>query len=99
MAATAIGCAESRVFEFTLGDSPDVHSIPIAAYLPFGFVKRVLPLGNTAFGIELIHEFCPELEDDPSVNLETVKAILDAWNSASDADGASAGESQASPGR
>ena len=90
--AISIERAEARMLEFTLGDSTDVHRIPLAAYLPYTFVKRMksMSMGDLAFAI--IDEFCPELSDDPSLDLATIKAIHDAWDEASRKDGADSGK-------
>ena len=44
------------------------------------------------FAMDMLHEFCPELEQDGGLTLETVRAIFKAWNEASRADGADLGE-------
>ena len=91
--AISIERAEARMFEFTIGDSPEVHRMPLAAYMPYGFVMRTMGgKASSRFAFEMLREFCPELEDDPDLNLETVTAIFDAWNDASRRDGADAGK-------
>ena len=85
--AVAIETCEPRLFEFTIGGGETVHSIPLAAYLPYGFMRRLLEEKDGER-----FEFCPELNDDESLSLGTVQAIFDAWNEASKADGADAGE-------
>ena len=90
--AISIERAEARMLEFTLGDSPDVHRIPLASCLPYPFIKRMrsMSAGDLAFAI--IDEFCPELAEDMALDLNTVKAIYDAWDKASREDGADAGK-------
>ena len=90
--AISIERAEARKLEFTLGDSPDVHSIPLASYLPYKFVKRMKSMSRGDLAFAIIDEFCPELEQDGGLTLETVRAIFKAWNEASRADGADLGE-------
>lgn len=91
--AVAIEACEPRLFEFTIGGGEAVHSIPLAAYLPYGFMRKLLEeKDGERFAFALLDEFCPELNDDESLSLGTVQAIFDAWNEASKADGADAGE-------
>ena len=90
--AISIERAEARMLEFTLGDSPEVHRIPLASYLPYPFVKRMKSMSMSDLAFAIIDEFCPELAEDPSVDLNTIKAIHDAWDKASREDGADAGK-------
>lgn len=90
--AISIERAETRIFEFTLGDSPDIHRIPLAACLPYSFVKRMKSMTLSDLAFALIDEFCPELAEDASLDLMTVKAIEDAWDKASREDGADSGK-------
>lgn len=90
--AVSIERAESRMFEFTLDGSPDVHRIPLAAYLPYPFVKRMKSMKLSDLAFALIDEFCPELSEDASLDLTTVRAIEDAWDKASREDGADSGK-------
>lgn len=91
--AISIERAQARLFEFTIGGGEAVHSIPLAAYLPYGFMRKLMEeKSGERFAFALLDEFCPELNDDESLTLGTVQAIFDAWNEASKADGADAGE-------
>ncbi|MBO7685586.1 MAG: hypothetical protein J6V72_04340, partial [Kiritimatiellae bacterium] len=69
--AISIERAETRIFEFTLGDSPDIHRIPLAAFLPYTFVKRMKSMSLSDLAFALIDEFCPELAEDASLDLMT----------------------------
>lgn len=93
MAAMMIEREEARNFEFTIEGSKKVHRIPLAAYLPFQFVKRMFTDDkDESFAIALLDEFCPELENDGKLTLGTIMAVYEAWQSASAEDGASPGE-------
>ena len=80
------------MFDFTIEGSEDVHSIPLAAFLPYPFVHAHIKDDGIMFAMDMLHEFCPELEQDGGLTLETVRAIFKAWNEASRADGADLGE-------
>ena len=93
MAAVVIERDESREFEFTIGNSKAGHSIPLAAYLPYPFMRRVMTVdGDKSFALELLHEFCPELENDADLTFATIMAIYAEWEKASKEDGATLGE-------
>lgn len=98
--AVMIARDESQFFEFTIEGSRRVHKIPLAAYLPYPFMRRMLTEdGDQSFALALLHEYCPELEQDEKVTFGTVMAIYEAWKDACKEDGAEVGESQASPER
>ena len=97
MAAVIIPRDEQRMFEFKLEGSKKVYRIPLAAYLPYPFMRKMLTVdSDQSFALALLHEFCPELENDESVSFGTVNAIFEAWQEASRNDGVEAGESSAS---
>lgn len=82
-----------QYFEFTIGKAKTVHKIPLAACLPYPFMRRVMTVdGDKSFALELLHEFCPELEKDEKLSFATIMAIYNAWNEASANDGISSGE-------
>ena len=73
--------------------TPDsVYRIPLAACLPYTFVKRMKSMSLSDLAFALIDEFCPELAEDASLDLMTVKAIEDAGDKASREDGADSGK-------
>jgi len=93
MAAVVIEREETRYFEFTLEGSKAVHKIPLAAYLPYTFMRRMLTVdGDKSFALELLHEFCPELERDGKLSFGTAETIYKLWENASKEDGANPGE-------
>ena len=95
--AVTIAREEARQFEFTIEGSRKVHRIPLAAYLPYPFMRRMLTVdSDQSFALALLHEFCPELEADDKVTIGTVMAMYQAWQEASKQDGADVGESSAS---
>lgn len=93
MTAVNIPRDEARYFEFKIDGSRKTHRIPLAAYLPYPFMRRMLTVdSDQSFALALLHEFCPELEDDGTVQFGTVMAIYQQWNEACKEDGAEAGE-------
>ena len=95
--AGTIAREESKSFEFTIEGSKAVHSIPLAAYLPYPFMHKMLTENaDKSFALALIHEFCPELENDENVTFGVVTAVFNAWQEASKQDGVTLGESSAS---
>ena len=91
--AISIERAQVRNFEFTLGDSPEVHSMPLAAYFPCKFVReKMVGKSGKQLIFAMLDEFCPELADDESLDLQTVGAIYEAWNEACAKDGLDAGK-------
>ncbi len=96
--AVVIAKEEIRNFEFTIEGAKKVHRIPLAAYLPYPFMRRMLTVdSDQSFAMALIHEFCPELEDDQKITFGTISDIYAAWQDASSKDGLSVGESSPSP--
>ena len=88
---------EVRCFEFKIEGSKKLHRIPLAAYLPYPFMRRMLTdEKDESFAIALINEYCPELAEDEKVTFGTIIAIFEAWQEASKKDGATLGESSAS---
>lgn len=93
MAAVVIEREETRSFEFSIEGSKTMHSIPLAAYLPYPFMRRLVTVdSDKSFALELLHEFCPELEEDGKLHISTVMTIYRLWEEASNEDGASPGE-------
>lgn len=93
MAAVVIERDETRNFEFSIEGSKAVHRIPLAAYLPYPFMRRLVTVdSDKSFALELLHEFCPELEKDGKLPFSTVMAVYRAWEEASKEDGATSGE-------
>ena len=97
MGAVTIAREEARYFEFKLEGSKRVHRIPLAAYLSYPFMRRMLTVdSDQSFALALLHEYCPELEDDNGVTLDTAMTVYRMWQEASKEDGAEPGESSAS---
>ena len=95
--AVMIAREEAKLFEFTIEGSKKVHRIPLAAYLPYQFMRRMLTEdGDKSFALALLHEYCPELEEDGKLTFGTVMAVYEAWQEASREDGVDVGESSAS---
>ena len=93
MTAVTIARDEAKCFEFQIEGSKKTHRIPLAAYLPYPFVKRMLTEeADKSFAVELLHEFCPEVESDEKLSFGTVMAVYQAWEKASKEDGLSMGE-------
>ena len=93
MAAVVFERGEARYFEFKIEGSKQVHRIPLAAYLPYQFMRRMMTVDeDKSFAFELLHEFCPELERDGKLSFTTIMDIYKAWEDASKEDGASSGE-------
>lgn len=93
MTALVIERDETQYFEFKIEGSKAVHRIPLAAYLPYPFMRRLVTVdSDKSFALELLHEFCPELERDDKLPFGTIMAVYRAWEEASKADGASPGE-------
>ncbi|MBQ9002188.1 MAG: hypothetical protein IJ087_10075 [Eggerthellaceae bacterium] len=93
MTAVMIEREEAQLFEFTIEGSKKVHRIPLAAYLPYPFMHRMLTVdGDKSFAMELLHEYCPELEEDEKLTFGTIMSIYEAWEKASKEDGATSGE-------
>ena len=100
MTAVTIPRDEAHDFEFKIDGSRKIHRIPLAAYLPYPFMRRMLTVdSDQSFALALLHEFCPELEEDDKFTLGSAMAVYKAWQEASMEDGAQAGESSASSGR
>ena len=98
MAAVTIAREESRFFEFKFDGSKKVHRIPLAAFLPYPFMRRMLTVeSDQSFALALLHEYCPELEEDGKLTIGDIMAVYSAWQDASKEDGAEAGKSSASP--
>ena len=97
MTAVTITRDEVQNFEFKIDGSRKIHRIPLVAYLPYSFMRRMLTIdSDQSFALALLHEFCPELEADDSFTLGTAMAVYEAWQKASKEDGATMGESLAS---
>ena len=93
MAAVVIERDETQYFEFKIEGTKTVHKIPLAAYLPYPFMRRLVTVdSDKSFAIELLHEFCPELERDSKMPFSTIMAVYRAWEEASKEDGADPGE-------
>ena len=91
--AVMIAREDAKLFEFTIEGSRKVHRIPLAAYLPYQFMRRMLTEdGDKSFALALLHEYCPELEEDGKLTFGTVMAVYEAWQEASKEDGAGVGE-------
>lgn len=91
--AETIGRDEAKLFEFTIEGSKKVHRIPLAAYLPYPFMRRMLTVdGDKSFAFALLDEYCPELANDESLTLSTAMSVYRAWERASKEDGAEPGE-------
>ena len=91
--AVMIAREEAKLFEFTIEGSKKVHRIPLASFLPYQFMRRMLTEdGDKSFALALLHEYCPELEEDGKLTFGTVMAVYEAWQEASKEDGAGVGE-------
>ncbi len=96
MAAVTIAREETRYFEFKIEGMKKLHKIPLAAYLPYGFTRRLLTVdSDQSFALALLHEFCPDLEQDERFTLGTAMAVYAEWEKASKQDGATVVESSA----
>lgn len=92
--AVMIAREEPRDFEFTIEGSKKVHRIPLAAYLPYPFMRRMLTEdSDQSFALALLHEFCPELEQGGGITFGVAMAVYEAWKDACKEDGAEVGES------
>ena len=93
MTAVTIERDEAKYFEFQIEGSKKVHRIPLAAYLPYPFISRMLTEdADKSFAIALLHEFCPEVESDANLSFGTVMAVYQEWEKASKEDGLSMGK-------
>ena len=93
MTAVTIARDEAKYFEFQIEGSKKTHRIPLAAYLPYPFVRRMIDEdAGKSFPIALIHEYCPDIEEDANLTFGTVTAVYKAWEEASKEDGLSMGE-------
>ena len=90
-----INNAEGRVFSFQLEGDEEVYSNPLASSLPLSLI-RVAMRNADEFAFAIIEKYCPELVERDDVTLETMKAVLTAWDAASAGDGADLGKSRAS---
>jgi len=87
--------AEGRMWQFQLDGEDDVYAIPLASSLPLPLI-RLADKNPGEFAIALFEKYCPELASRDDVMLDTLKAVLEAWDAACKADGADLGKSRAS---
>ena len=90
-----IESAEGRDFTFKIEGDEETYSIPLVSSLPLWLVRKAGEDAN-AFAFALLDKYCPGFTERDDVTLDTMRAVLEAWDDASSQDGADLGKSRAS---
>lgn len=82
-------------FEFQLEGHPETYRVPLAAYMPFTFLKRMKETADTGEGfiaqVDMLRTYMGDVVDTLSAG--TLSEILLAWSEETKNAGATVGES------